>query len=296
MSAPLVGRRVVLEGIVSKPEWNGQLGLALSFDDAKGRYNVKLDQGELTSLKPANLRAAPEAQGMPGFSGMPGMGGIPGMAGMPGMGNGLGSVAVILSRLVQQLRAASPQHASMAVMGLIMLLRMLGVNLFSLPVLLLVKRFGTFIGGRFALQSMLAYSCTMQRMLVLSLKSLHPSQAFVLIAGVAYISFRYLYNADGSSIEHMPTAGKQYAAYTKGFNDGKSNNTFDPISDANDTKAGSGFGIGKIFNLLIVMGLLYQLGGGGSVPWNLNNVIANARNMNPLNLIVIMNMLSGLIW
>lgn len=174
MAAPLVGRRVVLEGIVSKPEWNGQLGLALSFDDAKGRYNVKLDQGELTSLKPANLRAAPEAQGMPGFSGMPGMGGIPGMAGMPGMGNGLGSAAVILSRLVRQLRAASPQHASMAMMGLIMLLRMLGVNLFSLPVLLLggggyflyqqrngsvsirdavtstrhaVKRFGNFIGG-----------------------------------------------------------------------------------------------------------------------------------------------------
>ena len=29
-------------------------------------------------------------------------------------------------------------------------------------------------------------------------------------------------------------------------------------------------------------------------PWSLNNVMANARNMNPMNLLIMMNMLSGL--
>ena len=31
-------------------------------------------------------------------------------------------------------------------------------------------------------------------------------------------------------------------------------------------------------------------------PWSLNNVMANARNMNPMNLLIMMNMLSGLLW
>ena len=43
MAAPLVGRRITIEGLASKPELNGTGGVAVSFDDAKGRYNVKLD-------------------------------------------------------------------------------------------------------------------------------------------------------------------------------------------------------------------------------------------------------------
>ena len=45
MTAPLVGKRVVVEGLASKPELNGSKGTATSFDDAKGRYNVKMDAG-----------------------------------------------------------------------------------------------------------------------------------------------------------------------------------------------------------------------------------------------------------
>eukprot|EP00966_Prymnesium_polylepis_P214095 4958718-Prymnesium_polylepis.2 len=71
MAAPLQGRRVTIEGIQAKPELNGLTGTAVSFDDAKGRYNVKLDQGETVAIKPANLRAQPE--GGAGGGGMPGM-------------------------------------------------------------------------------------------------------------------------------------------------------------------------------------------------------------------------------
>ena len=59
MAAPLVGRRVRITNLESKPELNGQHGLAVAFDDSKGRYNVKLESdGAFVSLKPAALLAA----------------------------------------------------------------------------------------------------------------------------------------------------------------------------------------------------------------------------------------------
>jgi hypothetical protein len=53
---PLLGRRVVINGLVAKPELNGRTGTAVSFDDDKGRYSVELD-GTSSSLliKPCNL-------------------------------------------------------------------------------------------------------------------------------------------------------------------------------------------------------------------------------------------------
>ena len=56
---PLVGLRVKIDGLVSKPELNGTEGFADEFDDAKGRYNVRLDAtGAVMALKPTNLTAA----------------------------------------------------------------------------------------------------------------------------------------------------------------------------------------------------------------------------------------------
>ena len=56
--APLVGKRVKLDGLVSKPELNGTEGVALRFDKAKGRYQVQLDAtGESMLFKPAALSA-----------------------------------------------------------------------------------------------------------------------------------------------------------------------------------------------------------------------------------------------
>ena len=53
----LVGQRVVIDGLVAKPEHNGTQGAALSFDPTSGRYNVQLDStGTILALKPQNLQ------------------------------------------------------------------------------------------------------------------------------------------------------------------------------------------------------------------------------------------------
>ena len=56
---PLLGRRVVMDGLLGKPELNGRTGMAVSFDDDKGRYSVEVS-GTSSSLmiKPSNLSPA----------------------------------------------------------------------------------------------------------------------------------------------------------------------------------------------------------------------------------------------
>jgi hypothetical protein len=53
----LVGRLVVINGLLAKPELNGRTGTAMSYDDDKGRYCVKLYQTSTSlMIKPCNLR------------------------------------------------------------------------------------------------------------------------------------------------------------------------------------------------------------------------------------------------
>jgi hypothetical protein len=52
---PLLGRRVVIDGLVAKPELNGRTGTAVSFDIAKGRYSVELDDTTSLMIKSCNL-------------------------------------------------------------------------------------------------------------------------------------------------------------------------------------------------------------------------------------------------
>ena len=58
--APLLGRCVVINGLVSKPELNGRAGTALSFDYDKARYSVELDGTSSFMVKPCNLFLAEE--------------------------------------------------------------------------------------------------------------------------------------------------------------------------------------------------------------------------------------------
>jgi ankyrin repeat protein len=57
---PLLGSRLVITGLVAKPELNRLTGTAVRFDDDKGRYSVELD-GTASSLmiKPCNLLPTP---------------------------------------------------------------------------------------------------------------------------------------------------------------------------------------------------------------------------------------------
>ena len=52
----LLGRRVVVNGLVAKPELNGRTGTAMRFDYDKGRYSVELNESSSTlMIKPCNL-------------------------------------------------------------------------------------------------------------------------------------------------------------------------------------------------------------------------------------------------
>jgi hypothetical protein len=54
--SPLLGRRVVINGLVSKPKLNGRTGTALTFDEGKGRYSVENDKTCISFLiKSCNL-------------------------------------------------------------------------------------------------------------------------------------------------------------------------------------------------------------------------------------------------
>ena len=54
--APMLGRRVLIVGLVAKPELNDRTHTALRFDDDKGRYSVELDEPSSSMLiKPCNL-------------------------------------------------------------------------------------------------------------------------------------------------------------------------------------------------------------------------------------------------
>ena len=59
--SPLVGKRVVITG-TSREDVNGRVGLALSFDESKGRYVVRLEEegggeGPTLKVKPGNLKS-----------------------------------------------------------------------------------------------------------------------------------------------------------------------------------------------------------------------------------------------
>ena len=54
--APLVGKQVLVHGLVAKPELNQRTGTAAGWDSERGRYSVRLQDGSTVALKPANLR------------------------------------------------------------------------------------------------------------------------------------------------------------------------------------------------------------------------------------------------
>ena len=71
--APLVGKQVLVHGLVAKPELNNRTGTAAGWDSEHGRYSVRLQDGSLLSFKPANLRQLDTPQEpQPGTQSVPG--------------------------------------------------------------------------------------------------------------------------------------------------------------------------------------------------------------------------------
>lgn len=63
---PAVGARVLISGLLGRPELNGKYGRAASFNDATNRYNVRVEaSGETVALRPANLEVERAADARP---------------------------------------------------------------------------------------------------------------------------------------------------------------------------------------------------------------------------------------
>ena len=308
--APLVNQRVVIDGLSSKPELNGTKGVAVSFDDAKGRYNVRMEgSGQFMALKPINLLADRSGGGgIPGMGdSMPGMGG--GMPGMGGMGGG--GLAALLAQLMQQFNSGgggirpqlpfglTPQQAGMGAMALMFALRYAGLGMMQALML-----GGAGLGAAKVAQSGQGAELLGRAGTALGRVTGRPVtnlQAGVVLAALAFFGLRSLGVFGGASLGGVGgdggAASSGYAAYTKGYQDAKANNPFDPISDAGSGGygdgggGGSGFGIGKMINLAMAGSMLYRLGG---QPWSPANFAANLKQQNPLNLIMMFSMLSSL--
>ncbi len=50
-----LGKQVKIHGLQATPQLNGQVGLAESYNNATGRYNVKLSNGDVKAFHPKNL-------------------------------------------------------------------------------------------------------------------------------------------------------------------------------------------------------------------------------------------------
>lgn len=55
VDAPFVGKRVLIAGLMARPDLNGQTGEAVSFSSESARYGVQLPGGEQIALRATNL-------------------------------------------------------------------------------------------------------------------------------------------------------------------------------------------------------------------------------------------------
>ena len=62
LAAPLIGKTVVLSGLLVRPDLNGKVGEALEFDTSTSRYTVIVN-GETLALKSSNLAGQRDAAG-----------------------------------------------------------------------------------------------------------------------------------------------------------------------------------------------------------------------------------------
>ena len=58
-----VNTSVLIQGLQNAPQYNGQGGTVVRFDEGCGRYNIRLDEGSTIALKPGNV--VPVSAGAP---------------------------------------------------------------------------------------------------------------------------------------------------------------------------------------------------------------------------------------
>jgi len=197
-----------------------------------------------------------------------------------------------------------PQHLLMAAVGIFFMLPRLGIGV--MPALLLggagVAVYSSAANGRGASGIMDAgrrllgtVSSVLGRV---TGRQISPMQAMFLLTAAAFLVYKFvLSSSSGGSFFSSPSPPNSQAgfgAYSKGYRDGKQKNPYDPISDevtSSSSGGGGGWGIGRMLTMAMAGQMVYQLGG---QPWSVPNLMANARNMSPMQGMILLNLISGL--
>lgn len=322
------GDRVVVHGLSSRPELNGQSGTLLGAA-ANGRVTVKLDSGVEVSLKPDNLGvpqpgSAPTG-GMPNASGMPGFGG----GGMPGFGAGgipgMPNFDHILGRFtafIGQLRPALERHLTkfgvrlpsgisdnQLIIGCTLVVLVILYFLSSLIPLsaLLVAGALAFAGTKTLKGRLLLERCTARASATLGRPL--PSKVILAVACItAALVSRSLLGSSATGVSAKPAVNDAFAtalreAYQQGYDDAVAG--LDPrppkhiaMPDFNEhsrTQSSSTGWVGGSFRWLFRLTILgpyaYRLGQGPG-GWNPAYVMANLK-ANPGQALMVLMMLTG---
>jgi len=305
MSAPFVGHRVEITG-TSRADLNGKKGLAVLYDDSKGRYRVHV-RGQDMYLKPSNLLQAKE-QTAP-----------------TNMAEAKEFAAEALDEVVGRLREAlpagfEPRDAALAFGGFVVLWKTAGL-LRAVALAILAGAFvlggavdafkgagGGAAGAKAAADAAGSFAATQA-----SAKAGRPvttRQAQYGLVALVAVAFAvggrraappppppprfpdYGAAADGGDGAAAPTARSE--AYALGFEDAKAGRSFGASLAADDDYAapppgsrvpagggpnvnGLGYGaIGKVMSVGMLGKTLYDLGG---KPWNQATAMANFNAM-----------------
>jgi hypothetical protein len=308
MAAPLVGRRVTISNLQARPELNGTGGLALSFDDAKGRYNVKLDStGGMTALKPANLAAADGAGG-PSVGGA-NSGGFPFGGRMP---SGTAALPALLARLFGAMGGVgdalpgglTPRSlCTGAIAAFFVLPRALGL---SVTQSLMLVGLGGFLAVSLNGESNAEGIKGRLKGVVGSVRSavgrvsgrpISEAQAALFLVAALVLVWKYALAPSFGSGDGEPGGrgadSRGYGAYSKGYNDGRKSLPFDPITDSHSEpqQQKSSWGISSLFSLMMAGSMLMQMAGR---PPSFETLIANLKHANPMQLVMLFSVFSNL--
>jgi hypothetical protein len=289
----LIGQRVRITGLSSRPALNGKQGVAESFNAQTGRYNVFLDGGELVALLPA--RVEPVRGGAPGARG----GGAGGGVGAGGIADRARAAWATAERALRDARLPGniePHHVAAGLTaGLVLILGWSLVNaglvgLLLMAVLRGARRPGG-LGGA-ARDVGLSAAALLQRV---TGQLVTPAQAWFLLAavvGMAYYFWLQPGQATASGRISSPGAG----AATGRTNGGGGYGGFAFFGGAHE---GSGlFGslssldLGYMLSVGVLGTFAWNLGGGGTpVGWRWGELVRQVQGMNLWQLLMLSNLL-----
>ncbi len=275
MAAPLVNKRVVLSGL-AREALNQKRGIAIAYDDKTNRYAVLLESGPQLAIKPANLRADVADAGATAADAPPQQSAAHAAA-------HVARLRAILARLLERLPTTmSPLHLGLGTLALYFVL--------GLPALLVAAAgAGVYrMGGLRPAADELGV-----RLSRITGRDFSSTQASVVALAFAYLVYRFLFLGDASAGDGEP--GEAFAAYAKGYEDGRAGARYAPVSDvgaAPGTSAGSSIGIGMLFKLAVLGSMVYNLGATAD-GWSAQSAMTNARNMQPMQIMVAINLLSS---